>query len=223
MMRNSLIGIALAAVLVVALFAAARYGSHPAAPQPGAQTEQNADPAAVVAALKPDFVGQTVVGDWRMSCTTPRALPRQPQTGNSAGTAPREAPPPPGWKLPHCNVSQALKNPNNQSDEVRMTLRRMGFQSVLAIFLRYPPEVVDTGDMSTLRVDNKDIPMPIRTCSARFCLAIMSVKKVDEPDFLKAKSISLRFNSRVSGKEIVAPFKMRGFGEAVSAMRRMDK
>ncbi|HTT97236.1 MAG TPA: invasion associated locus B family protein [Rhizomicrobium sp.] len=220
-MRNSLIGIALAAVLVVALFAAAHYGARPSTQQPTA-AEQNKDPAAVVGALKPDFVGQVTVGDWRMNCTKPRSLPRQPETGNSAGATPRQGPPP-GWKLPHCSVYQTLKNPSNPSDEVRMTLRRMGFQGVLAIFLRYPPEIVENGDMSTLRVDSKDIPMPIRTCAARFCLSIMSVKKVDEPDFLKAKSMTLSFTSRVSNKEIVVPFKMHGFAEAVGAMRRMDK
>jgi invasion protein IalB len=225
-MRNSLIGLAFAVVLVGALFAAAHYGSHPAAPPQPSSTSQNADPAAVVAALKPDFVGQAAIGDWRMNCTTPRSLPQQPQngrTGNSEGTAPKQASPPPGWKLPHCSVYQALRNPKNPADEVRMTFRRMGFKSVLAMFLRYPPDVVETGDMSTLKTDRKDIPMPIRTCSARFCLSIMSMKKADEPDFLKTKSMSLTFTSHTSNKEIVAPFKMRGFAEAIGAMRKMDK
>lgn len=221
-MRNSLIGIALAAVLVVALFAAARYGSRPAAPQQPAATAQSTNPAEVVAALKPDFTGQVVVGDWKMSCGKPRTLPRAPQTGNSAGTPPKQ-PPPPGWQLPHCNVFQTLRNPKNPSDEVRMMLRRMGFQGVLAVFLRFSPDVVQNGDMATLRVDDKDMPMPVRTCGARFCLSITSVKKLDEADLLKAKSMTLTFTSRASDKEVVAPFKMRGFTEAVGAMRRMDK
>src|ERR1700760_1839354 len=119
-MRNSLIGIALAAVLVAALFAAARYSSHPAASQQPSTTVQNTDPATVVAALKPDFVGQVAVGSWRLACNKPRPLPREPQSGNSEGTAPRQPPPPPGWQMPHCNVSQVLRNPKNPSDEVRM-------------------------------------------------------------------------------------------------------
>jgi len=222
-MRNSLIGIALAIVLVGVLFAGARYGSHPAAQQAAPTVNQNTDPASVVAGLKPSFIGQVAIGSWNMNCTKQRTLPRSPQSGNPGTSGEKQAGPPPGFKLPHCNVSQTLRNPKNPKDEVRMTLRRMGFQSVLAIFLRFPPETVETGDMSVLTLDGKEIEMPIRTCSLQFCLSIMSVKKVDEPDMLKTKNMSLKFTSRASDKEIVVPFKMRGFVEAVGAMRKMDR
>jgi len=222
-MRNSLIGIALALVLVGVLFAGARYGSHPAVQQPVTVADQDRDPAAVVAALKPDFIGQTSVGNWKMSCTKQRELPKSPGGGMPGTSGEKRQGPPPGFKLPHCNVSQSLRNPKDPNDEVRMTLRRMGFQSVLAIFLRFPPQAVETGDMSTLAIDGKDIPMPIRTCAMQFCLSIMSVKKVDEPALLKTKTMTLKFTSRASGKEVIVPFKMRGFAEAVGAMRRMDQ
>jgi invasion protein IalB len=218
-MRNSLTGIAFAVVLVAALFAAAHFGSRPAVPS-GA--DQSADPAEVVDALPKDFQGSAAVGDWTLSCGRARSLPRVPQVGNSAAAPPKEAPPP-GWTLPHCNVSQGMKSLSNPDNQARMMLRRMGFKSVLAIFLRFPSDAVSAGDPATLKLDKTSVSIPIRTCAPSFCLAVMSIRKADEPQFLKTKRISILFTSRKSNKPVAVPFRMRGFEQAVGAMRRMDK
>ena len=217
-MRNSLIGIALAVVLVAALFAAARFGSHPA----GSGAIQYPDPVTAADRLKPDFLGDKQIGAWTISCTKQRELPRQPQTGNSAGAPPKDGPPP-GWKLPHCHTFQAVSVPESSSEEVRVTLRRVGFKSVLAIFLRFPPKEAASGDTTTLQLDKTKIQMPVGGCTAIFCLSILSVKHTNEPALLKSKTMTLTYISRGSGKAVTLNYPMTGFAQALGAMRRLDK
>src|SRR6185312_9489776 len=137
-MRNTLIGAVLALVLVAGLFAAARFGSHPAK---GPEPQQT--PAQVAAQIKPGFIGEQKIGEWAFICGPGRELPKAPgsegHSGNSAGTAPREAPPPPGWKIPRCRSAMGLRSAHNKGEQVRLTFRQVGFKRVLALFLRFPP------------------------------------------------------------------------------------
>jgi len=218
-MRNSFIGIALAVVLMAGLFAAARFHARPGIDPSAAQFS---DPAKAVAELKPDFMGDKMIGAWTLSCGRQRELPRVPQTGNSEGTPSKDGPPP-GWKLPHCHTFQAVKAPQNPTDGVRVTLRRVGFKNVLTIFLRFPPDEVESGDTSMLQIGGTKIPMPIGGCTARFCLSILSVRHANEPALLASKTMTLSYSSRLSGKPVMLKYAMLGFAQSVGAMRQMDK
>src|SRR6202000_3139014 len=131
-MRNTLIGVALAAVLVAALFAASFYFRQPAAVDNAAIP--NLPPDQLAASLKDDFVGDQKIGAWRLVCAEAKELPKSPsngQTGNSQGTAPRDGSPQPGWKLPRCLVGLVLHNPKDPKDDVHVTFRTIGFKRVL--------------------------------------------------------------------------------------------
>lgn len=219
-MRNTLVGAVLAAVLVAALFAASYYRHRPAeGAAPGVPPDQAA------AQLENDWTGETRIGAWKLVCNEGKALPRPPSngmTGNSAGTPPREAPPPPGWKLPRCFVGLVIHNPNDPKDEIRVTFRTIGFKRVLALFLRFPPSDVTTGDTVKARFDATEWELPVRSCPAQFCLAIRSVKHDDAPLVEKAKTFEIAFKPGDRPNEIVLPLPTEGLGAAVKAMRRLN-
>lgn len=219
-MRNTLVGAVLAAVLVAALFAASYYGRKPA--ESGVA---GVPPADAAAQLKDDWIGETRIGAWKLVCNEAKELPRPPSngmTGNSAGTAPREAPPPPGWKLPRCIVGLVLHNPNDPKDEIRVTFRTIGFKRVLALFLRFPPSDVSAGDTVKVRFDATEWQMPVRTCPAQFCLAIQSVKLADAPLVENAKKFEVAFKPGDGPTEVVLPLPTDGLGVAIKAMRRLN-
>ena len=219
-MRNTLVGAVLAAVLVAALFAASYYGRKPAAEGGAAGLSTTQD----VATLKDDWVGETKSGAWRLVCNEGKELPKAPsngtQPGNSDGVK-REGPPP-GFKLPRCIVGMILHNPKDPKDEIRVTFRTIGFKRVLAVFLRFPPADVQTGDIVKASFDQTDWQIPVRSCPAAFCLAIQSVKHEDVPVVENAKKFAVTFKPSGSDANVILPLPTDGLGAAIKAMRRLN-
>jgi len=220
-MRNTLVGAALAVVLVAALFAAAHYGRRPAeTPAAALSPEQTA------ASIKPGFIGEQKIGDWKLVCGAGRALPKPPPgqhlSGNSEGLPPREAPPP-GWKIPRCRVVMSLRSAHNPGDEVRLTFRQVGFKRVLALFLRMPPDQVSNGDPVTVRWDQTEWQIPVMSCAAQFCLAIQSIKFVDLPLVENAKQMQIAFKPATGDQRVAIKVPVDGLAPAIGAMRRIDK
>jgi hypothetical protein len=223
-MRNTLIGAALAVILIVALFAAARYGSRPTvsnAPQPAASPEQ------VAAKIKPDFIGEQALGSWKLICGPGRELPRSPPTsgpesGNSSGKPAANAIPP-GWKIPRCRVMLGLRNPAKPDQEVRITFRAVGAKRALAVFLRFPPNEVETADTVTLHVDSMEWPVTVSACSERFCLGIRSIRFPELPALETARQMSLVFKPAGSASTVAIPVPVSGLALAVRTMQRIDK
>jgi invasion protein IalB len=222
-MRNTLVGIVLALVLVAGLFAAARFGSRPAeSPKPEPSATQTA------AQIKSDFIGERTFGDWKLICGPARELPRPPSNGghlggNSQGTQPREAPPPPGWKIPRCRATLGLRNAHDPNEQVRLTFRPFGFQRVLALIVRFPPNEVDNGDVVKVRLDQTEWPFPVRSCAAQFCLAIRSLPAAEVAVLENAKRMVLIFKPSSSQKEVAIAVPMTGLVDSLKVMRRIDK
>lgn len=211
-MRNTLVGGALAIVLIVVLFAAATYGRHPAVV------------AGPQGALEDDFVGQQKFGSWALICNEAKVFPRAPsngRTGNSEGTAPKEEGPPQGWKLPRCIVGLALHNPKNPEDEIRVTFRHISFRRVLALFVRLPHSEAAAGDAVQARFDSRQWDVPVR-CNPRFCLAIQSIKFADVPAVQQAKTFAIAFHPSGSDKAVLIPVPTEGLGDALKTMRRLN-
>jgi invasion protein IalB len=224
-MRNTLIGGALAIVLVAALFVAAQYGRKP--PVAGLDAKSLA-PAEIAKGLAPSFVGEQNIGDWKLFCGAVHELPKAPplnghDVGNSAGTAPKEAPPPSGWHIPRCRVVMAMHSPKHADEEIRVTFRALGFKRVLALFLRFPPTQVETGDPVTMQLDSASWQVPIRTCAKAFCLSIQSIKFADVPTLLKAKAMTLKYKPTGSQETVMIPIPTSGLPDAIGAMQRIDK
>jgi invasion protein IalB len=222
-MRNTLIGAGLAAILIVALFAAAHYGSRPTisnAPQTVLNPEQ------IAAQIKPNFIGEQAFGSWKLVCGPERELPKAPptsgQSGNSSGTTPANAIPP-GWKIPRCRVLVGLRNPKKPDREVRITFRGVGVKRTLAVFLRFPPDELQTGDTVTLRVDSTEWPVTVNSCGSYFCLAIRSIKFADLPALENSRQMQLAFKPAGGSQPIAVPVPVSGLTQAIKVMQRIDK
>jgi hypothetical protein len=213
----------LAIVLVAGLFAGARYGSRPAeAPEP------QLSPAQVTAKMGTDFIGEQKIGEWVFICGPAKELPRTPGSdghlgNNSSGTTPREAPPPPGWKIPRCRAAMGLRSAHNPGEQVRLTFRQVGFKRVLALFLRFPPNEVQNGDVVTIKLDDANWTIPIRSCAAQFCLAIQSIKFADVPVLEKSKHMTLSFTPASTQKLVEVAVPVSGLTDSLDTMRRIDR
>jgi hypothetical protein len=221
-----LIGVVLAGVLLAALFAAAYFGKRPR--QEINEGVKNQSPSQIAAIIKPDFVGSRQLGHWTLSCGPGHELPTPPRqngqiSGNSQGAPPRSEPPPPHFKIPRCRVIQGMKIPRSQNKEVRVTFRQVGFKRALAVFVRIPPDEAGGGDMTTLRFDRTDRPMPVVGCGVAYCLAISSIRLTEESALLNSRQVVLIFTPRTAGKQIALLFAMDGLPQAIAVMRRIDK
>ena len=221
-MRNTIIGAFLAAVLVAGLFAASHYRSRPDGSRAPALS-----PSEIAALLNPKFVGAQRIGEWKLVCGPGKELPRPPATdgrsGNSEGTAPREAPPPPGWRIPRCRTMIGLRSAHKPEQQVGVTFRQFGFKRVLALILRLPPNEVQNGDVVSVRLDRAEWQIPVRSCAEQFCLAIQSIKFVDVPTLEKSKQLVLSFKPASNSKKVVIAIPTSGLAESLEVMRRIDK
>jgi hypothetical protein len=223
-MRNTLIGAGLAAVLIVALFAAAHFGSRPTISNaPGAALS----PEQIAAQIKPDFVGEQAFGSWKLVCGPERELPKAPpmsghESGNSSGKTAANAVPA-GWKIPRCRVLLGLRNPKKPDQEVRITFRALGVKRALAVFLRFPPDQLQTGDTVTLRVDTTEWPVTVNSCGSYFCLAIRSIRFPDLPALENAKQMRLVFKPVGSAQPVAVPVPVANLTAAIKVMQRIDK
>jgi invasion protein IalB len=221
-MKNTKIVLAgVGALLVVALLAVWRFG-FPSQVKTATAAPPPPTPSEVAAAVKGDFQGHVKIGDWRLNCGKGRALPTPPSNQGERKSHGKNGPPP-GWRIPRCQVSLGLRNPKDIGEGLRISFRLFGFKRVLGIFLRLPPSAVETGDAIVLRVDNAERSIPVRACAAQFCLAIDSVKFVDVPSIEAAKKMMVIFTPTGSGQAIAIPVPTRGLAEALKTQRRIDK
>ncbi len=126
-MRNTLIGGALAIVLVAALFVAAQYGRKPAVAGLDAKT---LTPAEIAKGLSPDFVGEQKIGAWKLACvrfTNCRKRRRWEVTTPEIRQAPRQRKRRRrrGWHIPRCRVIVSMRNPKHLDEEIRVTFRAL--------------------------------------------------------------------------------------------------
>jgi len=223
-MRNMMIGGILAAVLVAGLFLAAQYGRKPAV----SAFDSSAMSAAQIAkTLNGDFVGTQKLGAWTLLCGNVHELPQKPPleghtSGNSEGTPPKEPPPPPHWHIPRCRVVYSTHNSSQPPQEIRVTFREFGFKRVLAVFLRFPPTEVSSGDAIAFRLDGTQWQLTVRGCARIACLAIRSIKFDELPTVNNAKTLKMTYTPSGTQEKVTVTVPTDGLAEALAAMRRID-
>ncbi len=224
-MRNSIVGGALALLLIGALFAAVHFG--------GRQTRQvygeyAPDPSRQAAQIKENFQGERRIGDWKLNCGPAQDLPKTPRVGGRPARNPNEASqksaqPSSEWKIPRCRVYREPDSSRDKDSDVRVTFRQVGFKRVLSLFLRLPHNKVEVNDKVTLRLDKDVMVVPVHNCEPTFCLVIAPLKKADASPLMTAKSVILSFTARDSGKQVTASVPTGGLAAAINAMCRIDK
>lgn len=193
-MRNMIVGVALAILLVAGLFALAHY-YHP--------TVGMEEPVAAGSEVGPGFVGLKRVGPWLLVC--------RPGPKNSATAA-----------LGRCQVSLIYRRKENPKQTILvLTFRTRGPAQRLVTILVVPP-IVKKGDEMDMRAGSKILRLPIATCNQAECVAVVALAPKGEADLLGAPGGALFFPPAQNGKRSGVPVPFLGLKPAIDAMRRAE-
>jgi invasion protein IalB len=196
-MRNSIVGVLLAAILLGGLFALAKYN-----PPPNFQTT----PDSVAASIASGYAGVQQIGAWTLGC--------EAGPNNRAQLKPDA--------FGRCRVSLAYRRKDNPKMVVMViAMRLLGPDQHLAVIVIVPP-VVKGGDELELHVGQRALKLAVSTCKDGRCIALSALGASGEDQLLKGPSGVLVFPPDQTGKRggVAVPF--AGLQSAVAAMRRAE-
>jgi invasion protein IalB len=219
-MRNIIVGVTMAAVLVAALFAVAHF--HPAALNP--PTPPAPDPAKVAARLKPDFVGTQQIGAWRLNCGKPGPLPPRPVgAASSDGNAVATPPQPPVRQYSRCRVILGIHSRANPAQRILVGLQVRGPRRDGLLLVVEMPGTAWRGDAVILRLSTGELNVPVRLCGPPLCLAILNVPPEDVQRIFSADKAVVVLPSLPGAKPVTFAIPTTGLRPALVAMHRIDR
>ena len=196
-MRNYLIGLVLAVVLVGGLFALAKYN-----PPPNFGT----NPAGSAATIASGYSGVQQIGAWTLAC--------QPGPNNHAQLA--------ADAFGRCRTNLAYRRKDDPKQVVMViAMRLLGPDQHLAVIVILPP-IVKEGDGLELHVDRSVLKLPVSTCKAGKCAALAAVGAAGEAQLLNGQSGVLVFPPDPTGKRAGVAVPFTGLKAAIDAMRRAE-
>jgi invasion protein IalB len=196
-MRNYLIGLVLAVILVGGLFALAKYDPPP----------NFSEPAAVTAAdVAPGYTGAQQVGAWTLSC---------PAGPNNHAQLKPDA-------FGRCRVNLAYRRKDNPKQVVMViAMRLLGPDQHLAVIVILPP-IVKQADTLELHVGRAMLKLPVSACKDGRCAALAALGAKGETELLAGPSGVLVFPPDQTGKRAGVAVPFTGLKSAVAAMRRAE-
>ena len=201
-MRNSIVGLVLACLVLAGLFALAKFDP---------PTNRIPDPAAAAAKIGSGFSGSQQVGPWALVCTpAPKSADGTPLKVTSATAFGR------------CRVTIIYHRKENPKQAVLLlTFRLLGPAQRLAVILVVPP-VVKQGDILDLQAGARSLKMPISVCKDGQCIAVVALSPAGETELLQAPNGALIFPPDPSGKRGGVGVPFAGLRVAIGAMRRAE-
>lgn len=196
-MRNSIVGLVLAVLLLGGLFALAKYN-------PPQNFETTPDSAA--ADVAQGYNGVKQIGAWTLGCT---AGP------NNHATLQADA-------FGRCRVNLAYRRKDNPKAVVMVVaMRLLGPQQHLAVIVILPP-VVKQADVLELHVGQRMLKLPVSNCKDGRCVALAALGAKGETELLSGPGGVLVFPADQTGKRggVAVPF--AGLQPAIAAMRRAE-
>jgi invasion protein IalB len=196
-MRNSIVGLVLAAILLGCLFALAKYD-----PPQGFQTT----PASAAAKIDPGFTGEQQIGAWTLVCTA--------GPNSAAGIKPDA--------FGRCRVNLAYRRKDDPRQVVMVVaMRLLGPQQHLAVIVVLPP-IVKMGDELDMQVDQRILKLPVSNCKDGRCVALAALGTAGETQLLNGKSGVLVFPPDATGKRGAVGVPFAGLQAAIAAMRKAE-
>ena len=196
-MRNSLIGVVLAVVLLGGLFALAKYDP----PQSFVTT-----PASEASKVQTGFSGAQQIGAWTLACA-----PGQSHHAQLKADA-----------FGRCRVSLAYRRKDNPKQVVMViAMRLLGPDQHLAVIVVLP-SVVKTGDNLELHVGKRMLKVPVANCKDKRCVALVATSAQGESQLLVGQGGVLVFPADPSGKRAGVAVPFAGLQPAIAAMRRAE-
>lgn len=219
-MRDLVVGLVLAVLLIGGLFAADKYAPNQR-PVPLAQeAAQIADTAA--ADVHPGFVGTKMIGLWQLACTDKPTVVNVPVQDASKPADSTTPPKTEQVQLGRCRSTLFYRRKDNpRMVMMAITFRFIGPQHAFGVFVLMPP-IVKAGDVIALRIQQGFLKLPVQGCQDKgLCVARGALQPGAEQEFLNAKGAQLVI-PQAGGKVAALPLPLIGLSQAVSAMSRAE-
>jgi invasion protein IalB len=196
-MRNYLIGLVLAVILVGGLFALAKYDP------PANLAVTSANSAADVTS---GFSGAQQIGAWTLACP--------PGPNNHAQLA--------ADAFGRCRVNLAYRRKDDPKQVVMViAMRLLGPDQHLAVIVILPP-IVKQGDTLEMHVGQAMLKLPVSTCKDNRCAALAALAANGETELLNGPGGVLVFPADPSGKRAGVQVPFAGLKAAIAAMRKAE-
>jgi invasion protein IalB len=218
-MRDTIVGLVLAAFLIGGLFAADKYAPNTRPVPPAVAVAQMATQAA--ADVHRGFVGTKNIGLWQLTCADKPTIMTVPlkDASKPAGTTPAKTA---TVKFGRCRTTLYYRRKDNPKQVMlAVTFRFIGEHNAFGVFVLMPP-IVKQGDIVALRIPQGILKLPVAGCEPKgLCVARGALQPGAEDEFLKAKAAQLVI-PQASGKPALLPMPMTGLDKAIDAMKRAE-
>jgi Invasion associated locus B (IalB) protein len=220
-MRDLVVGLVLAVLLIGGLFAADYKFGPSQRPVPLAQeAAQIADKAS--ADIHPGYVGTKMIGLWQLACTDKPTVVNVPVQDASHPASATNPPKTEAVQLGRCRTTLFYRRKDNpRMVMMAITFRFIGPQKSFGVFVLMPP-IVKAGDVIALRIQQGFLKLPVQGCQEKgLCVARGALQPAAEQQFLSANGAQLII-PQPGGKVAALPLPLIGLSQAVSAMNRAE-
>jgi hypothetical protein len=219
-MRDTVVGLVLAVLLIGGLFAADKFAPNQRPVPLSVEVTQVIDKAA--SEIHPGFVGNKTIGLWQLACSDKPSVVTVPVQDASK---PADASNPPKTmqvQLGRCRTTLYYRRKDNpRMVMMAVTFRFIGAARTFGVFVLLPP-IVKPGDIVALRIQQGFLKLPVAGCEPKgLCVARGALQPAAESQFLAAKGAQL-IVPQPNGKAAALPLPLVGLNEAVAAMGRAE-
>lgn len=213
-MRDVVVGLVLAALLIGGLFAADKYAPDQRPVSPAAQFAQVADKAA--AEVHPGFVGTKSIGVWQLACTEKSTSVAVPVPGNTNPPKTVQV------ELGRCRTTLFYRRKDNpRMVMMAVTFRFIGPKHTFGVFVAMPA-IVKQGDVIAMQIKNGFLKIPVASCQDKgLCVARGALQPSAVTQLLDAPAARL-IVPQPDGKMAALPLPTIGLSQAVAAMTRAE-
>ena len=217
-MRDTVVGLVLAALLIGGLFAADKFAPNQRPVPLSVEVAQVVDKAA--SDIHPGFVGTKTIGLWQLACTDKPSVVTVPvqDASQPAGTPPKTT----QIQLGRCRTTLYYRRKDNpRMVMMAVTFRFIGAAKAFGVFVLMPP-IVKPGDVIALRIQQGFLKLPVAGCEPKgLCVARGALQAGAENEFLNAKGAQLII-PQPNGKAAALPLPLIGLPQSVDAMKRAE-
>jgi hypothetical protein len=219
-MRDMVVGLVLAALLIGGLFAADKYAPNQRPVPLSVEVSQVVDKAA--AEVHPGFVGNKTIGLWQLACTDKPSVVTVPIQDASKPADANNPPKTAQVQLGRCRTTLYYRRKDNpRMVMMAVTFRFIGANHTFGVFVLMPP-IVKQGDIIALRIPQGFLKLPVAGCDPKgLCVARGALQPGAESQFLSAKGAQL-IVPQPNGKMAALPLPLIGLDKAVAAMSRAE-
>lgn len=219
-MRDTIVGLVLAVLLIGGLFAADKFAPNQRPQAVSVEVSQAIEKAA--ADIHPGFVGDKTIGLWQLSCSNKPSVVNVPVQDASKPASATTPPKTVQVQLGRCRTTLYYRRKDNpRMVMMAITFRFIGPQHTFGVFVIMPP-MVKQGDVIALRIPQGMLKLPVAGCDPKgLCVARGALQPGAENQFLAAKAAQL-IVPQPNGKAAALPLPMIGLDQAVAAMSRAE-